>query len=78
MHNIDGAGRTGISRPGSGKPPQAPKEAHDSYPFYHTASDNLDVNVDNHDPSNGCFALKYLLVERIEYRLKPLEISETM
>lgn len=24
-----------------GKPPQAPKEAHDSFPFYHTASDEI-------------------------------------
>ena len=56
-----------------GKPPQAPKKEHDSYPFYRIASDNLNVNGDNHDPSNGCFVLRYLLVERIEYRLKPLE-----
>lgn len=56
-----------------GKSPQAPKKEHDSYPFYRIASDNLDVNGDNHDPSNGCFVLRYLLVERIEYRLKPLE-----
>ena len=31
---------------------------HDSYPFYHIASDNLDVNGDNHDSSNGRFAPK--------------------
>ncbi len=37
-----------------GKPPQAPKEAHDNY----TASDDLDANGDNHDPSNGRFAPK--------------------
>ena len=42
----------------SGKPPQAPKEAHDSFPFYYTASDDLDANGDNHDPSNGRFAPK--------------------
>ena len=41
-----------------GKPPQAPKEAHDSFPFYYTASDDLDANGDNHDPSNGRFAPK--------------------
>lgn len=41
-----------------GKPPQAPKEAHDSFPFYHTPSDDLDANGDNHDPSNGRFAPK--------------------
>ena len=47
-----------------GKPPQAPKEAHDSSPFYHTASDDLDANGDNHDPSNGRFARRELAVAR--------------
>lgn len=59
----DGAGGPDLAQTCRGgeagdKPPQAPKEAHDSFPFYHTASDDLDANGDNHDPSNGRFAPK--------------------
>lgn len=54
-----GRGEEGDKPPEApGKPPQAPKEARDSNPFYHTASDDLDANGDNHDPSNGRFAPK--------------------
>lgn len=50
-----------LARPQAGRGGEAgdkPPEAPDSNPFYHTASDDLDANGDNHDPSNGSFATK--------------------
>ena len=58
VHRQAAEGRRVINHPRRPAPPQAPKEAHDSNPFYHTASDGLDANGDNHDPSNGSFATK--------------------